>query len=231
MKFTSLAILPILATPLFLPSTALAGDGWESIGTGMTAGASGIAVLSRDDDRVEALVLRDNKKPGENRAVRVRLDHGLVSKVDPIAWPGELPVDLESAEAVPGKQGEYIALTSEGKGFHVELNDRRLKVLGTFQVPKGDPDDNYEGFALKRVNDRLFAVWADRGQDTRPATLYSAEFSVSKLSFKKPKSVPFRVSYPTTDVRHTSDVEITADNRVLISAASDPGDDGPFDSA
>ncbi|WP_410580944.1 hypothetical protein [Amycolatopsis sp. lyj-108] len=231
MKFTSLAILPALAIPLLLPSTALAGDGWESIGTGMTSGASGIAVLDRDDDRVDALVLRDNKKPGENRAVQVRLEHGKVSKVDSIDWPGELPIDLEAAEGVPGRAGEFIALASDGKGFHIKLKDRRLKVLGAFQVPKGDPDDNYEGFALKRVNDRLFAIWADRGQDARPATLYSSEFSVSKLSFKKPKSVPFRVPYPATDVRHTSDVEITADDRVLVSAASDPGDEGPFDSA
>ncbi|OXM51373.1 hypothetical protein CFP71_25290 [Amycolatopsis thailandensis] len=231
MKFASLAILPALTLPLFLPSAALAGDGWESIGTGMTSGASGIAVLDKDGDRVDALVLRDNKKSGENRAVRVRLDRGEVSKVDKIDWPGELPVDLEAAEAVPGKSGEFIALASDGKGFHLDLKDRRLKILGTFRVPKGDPDDNYEGFALKKVNDRLFAVWADRGQDARPATLYSAEFSVSKLSFKKPKSQPFRVPYPTANVRHTSDVEITADGQVLISAASDPGDDGPFDSA
>ncbi|EME62559.1 hypothetical protein [Amycolatopsis decaplanina] len=231
MKFASLAILPALTIPLLLPPAALADDGWESIGTGMTSGASGIAVLDRDEDRIDALVLRDNKKTGENRAVRVRLDHGKVSKVDSIDWPGELPVDLEAAEAVPGKTGEFIALTSDGKGFHFTLKDRRLKVLGTFQVPKGDPDDNYEGFALKKVKDRLLAVWADRGQDARPATLYSAEFSVSKLSFKKPKSIPFRVPYPATDVRHTSDVEITADDRVLVSAASDPGDEGPFDSA
>ncbi|RSM55925.1 hypothetical protein DMH03_30775 [Amycolatopsis sp. WAC 01376] len=231
MKFTSLAILPALAIPLLLPSAALAGDGWESIGTGMTSGAGGVAVLARDGDRVDALVLRDNKKPGENRAVQVRLEHGKVSKVDSIDWPGELPIDLEAAEGVPGRTGEFIALASDGKGFHIKLKDRRLKVLGAFQVPQGDPDDNYEGFALKKVNDRLFAIWADRGQDARPATLYSAEFSVSKLSFKKPKSVPFRVPYPATDVRHTSDVEITADDRVLVSAASDPGDEGPFDSA
>ncbi|KZB86128.1 hypothetical protein [Amycolatopsis regifaucium] len=231
MKFACLAILPIAAAPLFLPATARAGDGWESIGTGMTAGASGIAVLSRDDDRVDALVLRDNKKPGENRAARVRLFDGRVSKVDRIDWPGELPVDLEATEAIPGKAGEFIALASGGKGFHIKLNDRRLKVLGTFQVPMGYADDNYESFALKKVDDRLFAVWADRGQDARPATLYSAEFSVPRLSFGKPKAIPFRVSYPTTDVRHASDVEITADNRVLIAAASDPGDTGPFDSA
>lgn len=231
MKFASFAILPALAIPLILPSAALAGDGWESIGTGMTSGASGVAILASGDHRIDALVLRDNKKPGENRAVRIRLDRGKVSKVDPIDWPGELPIDLEAAEAIPGKKAEFIGLTSNGKGFHIELNDRRLKVLGTFQVPKGDPEDNYESFALKKVNDRLFAVWADRGQAARPATLYSAEFSVSKLSFKKPKSVPFRVPYPVADVRHASDIEITADDRVLVSAASDPGDDGPFDSA
>ncbi|WP_410661383.1 hypothetical protein [Amycolatopsis sp. lyj-112] len=231
MKFTYLAILPALAATLLQPSAALADDGWESIGTGMTSGASGVAVLSRSDDRIDALVVRDNKKTGENRALRVRLDDGEVTASDPISWPGELPVDLEAVEGVPGKANEYIALASDGKGFHLKLTDKRLKVLGGFQVPKGDSEDNYEGFALKKVHGRLFAIWADRGQDTRPATLYSAEFSVPKLSFKKTKSVPFRVSYPATDVRHASDVEITADNRVLISSASDPGDEGPFDSA
>jgi hypothetical protein len=32
-------------------------------------------------------------------------------------------------------------------------------------------------------------------------------------------------------VRHISDLEITENHRVLVTSASDPGDDGPFDSA
>ncbi|GAB3931078.1 hypothetical protein GCM10029976_034240 [Kribbella albertanoniae] len=213
-----------------LPCTAAprADDGWHKIGDGMTAGVSGIAVLGDSDD---VLVVRDNKKAGENRAVRVRLDDGEVEKVEPIAWPDELPVDLEAVEPVPGRSGEYVALASAGKGFVFQLRGLRLKVLATFQVPAGQPGDNYESFALKVVRDRLYAVWADRGQDVRSSTLYSAPFDVARASFGQVKAIPFRVPYPATDVRHISDVEITDDNRVLVTSASDPGDDGPFDSA
>jgi len=217
-----------------LPCTAPApdagsGDGWQKIGDGMTAGVSGVAVVAGSND---VLVVRDNKKAGENRAVRVTLDDdGEVEKTDPIAWPGELPVDLEAVEPVPGKAGQYVALASAGKGFVIQLKGLQLKVLSTFQVPAGRSGDNYESFALKVVQDRLYAVWADRGQDVRSSTLYSAPFTLAGPSFGPVKAVPFRVGYPANDVRHISDVEITGDNRVLVTSASDPGDDGPFDSA
>ncbi|GAA0592685.1 hypothetical protein [Kribbella sandramycini] len=210
---------------------AQADDGWQQIGAGMTSGVSGIAVLRRSDDVVDALVVRDNKKPGENRAIRVRIDYGEVGKVDAIEWPGELPVDLEAVEPVPGRSGEYIALASAGKGFRFQLEGTQLKVLATFQVPAGLAGDNYESFALKTVRDHLYAVWADRGQDARSSTIYSARLDVASSTFGKVRTVTFRVPYPATDVRHISDLEITADNRILITAASDPGDDGPFDSA
>ncbi|WP_370942744.1 hypothetical protein AB5J62_27120 [Amycolatopsis sp. cg5] len=232
MKIANLGVISALTlAAVAFPATAQADDGWQSIGEGMTAGVSGIAVLSRHAGRIDALVVRDNKKPGENRALRVRLKGGKVTGAEPLEWPGELPVDLESVEPVPGRPGEYIALASAGKGFHIRVSGLCLTVLGTFTVPKGDAADNYESFALKKVDGRLFAVWADRGQDARPATLYSAAFDVAKLTFGAVKSLPFRVSYPAKDVRHASDLEITKDNRVLITAASDPGDAGPFDSA
>ncbi|SDY09753.1 hypothetical protein SAMN05421504_104494 [Amycolatopsis xylanica] len=232
MRLRYLGAAVAITTAAVLPAPAAqADDGWQSIGEGMLAGVSGIAVLDRGWDRIDALVVRDNKKPGQNRAVRVRLIGGKVTKVDPITWPGELPIDLESVEAVPGRAGEYIALASAGKGFHIRVCGLTAEVLGTFQVPKGAEGDNYESFALKSVRGRLFAVWADRGQDSRASTLYSAEFDVAKLSFGAPRAVPFRVSYPERDVRHASDLEITEDNRILISSASDPGDNGPFDSA
>ncbi|WP_202868645.1 hypothetical protein [Kribbella antibiotica] len=203
--------------------TSLADDGWQKIGDGMTAGVSGIAVLGDSDD---VLVVRDNKKTGENRAIRLDDD-----KVQEIVWPGELPVDLEAVDPVPGKAGVYVALASAGKGFVFQLKGVRLTVLSTFQVPAGKPGDNYESFALKVVRDRLFAVWADRGQDARSSTIYSARFDAAKATFGPVQSVEFRVPYPATDVRHISDLEITADNRVLVTSASDPGDNGPFDSA
>ncbi|MFE0021292.1 hypothetical protein [Amycolatopsis sp. NPDC059021] len=235
MKRTYLGILSALAVAVVVPPPAAqaapAPDGWETIGDGMTSGASGIAVLSQGQGTIDALVVRDNKKTGENRAARVRIAGGKVAGVDAITWSGEVPVDLEAVEAVPGRAGEYIALASKGKGFHFKLEGGTARVLKTFPLPEGKSGDNYEGFALKSVSGKLFAVWADRGQDSRPATLYSAAFDLATLSFGKPASVEFRVSYPTANVRHASDVEITEDNRVLVSSASDPGDDGPFDSA
>ncbi|GAA4524876.1 hypothetical protein [Amycolatopsis samaneae] len=223
--FLAVAVLAVPAP------AATAADGWESIGDGMTSGAGGVAVLSQGPDSVEALVVRDNKKPGENRAARVRMTGGAVTGVDPIEWSGETPVDLEAVAAVPGRPGEYVALASAGKGFHLRLDGPRARVLATFPLPAGKPGANYEGFALKSGAGGLLAVWADRGQDGRPATLSAAGFDLATRSFGKPAFVDFRAPYPTTDVRHTSDVAITGDDRILVSSASDPGDDGPFDSA
>ncbi len=207
-------------------------DGWQSVGEGVTSGVSGAVITESHAEQTEALLARDNKEADENRIIRVKLVKGSVAAVEPLQWSGEIPVDLESLEALPGRKGEFIALASKGKGFHVRAEVGQVSVLRIFQLPAGASGDNYESFALTGMSGRLVAVWADRGQDSRPATVYAAELHLEPPTFfGSTTKMTVRVPYPQQNVRHVSDIEVTSTGKILISSASDPGNDGPFDSA
>ncbi|MCK2237862.1 MULTISPECIES: hypothetical protein [unclassified Crossiella] len=225
----ALAVLGVLtAVPA---AQAAPGDPWQRVGADILSGVSGAVVVDREDGRIDSLIVRDNKKPGQNRIARVRQSAGKTPKVEPLEWRGELPVDLESIEPVPGRRGEFLVLGSAGKGFQIRVSGGEAVVLRTFQVPTGLAGDDYESFQLASVGGRTVALWADRGQDSRPGTLYAAEFDLDKLTFGPKRSAEIRVPYPKAKVRHVSDLVVLANGELLISSASDPGDDGPFDSA
>ncbi|MFB9902701.1 hypothetical protein [Allokutzneria oryzae] len=177
------------------------------------------------------LIVRDNKEARQNRAALVSFTGGTVSRVRPLTWHGPVPVDLESIAAVPGRPGQFVALSSSGKGMRVVLAGDRVVVLRTFTVPAVQDKDNYEGFALTVVKGRTVAVWANRGQDSRPGRLIAAEVDLGRMEFGPITSATIRAPYPKKDVRHISDIVVTDSGRVLASAATDSGDDGPFDSA
>lgn len=208
---------------------------WQKVGDGITSGISGLAVVPGSRaGRTDLLVARDNKDPGENRLALIHLRPGDRPQVRPLAWRGSrIPVDLEALDAVPGRPGEYVALASDGTGYHLRLDTGAgaARVLGTFTVPGASEDDNYEGFALSAQGHRLVAVWADRGEDSRPGTLHAARLDLTRRAFSAPVSATFRAPYPAENVRHVSDLKISASGALKVSAASDHGDDGPFDSA
>ncbi|MEU6153647.1 hypothetical protein ABZ816_26940 [Actinosynnema sp. NPDC047251] len=208
------------------------GIGWQRIGEGITAGVSGVAVTGVVPGAFSALVVRDNKNPGENRLARAELRRGRVVAVRPVRWDGPEPVDLEAIEQYPSGAGdEFLAVDSLGNGFHLRVRDLRATVLRTFHLPAGQAGDNYESFALTRSGSGFVALWADRGQDERPATLYSAPLDLAGLTFGPTAAATVRVPFPVEHVRHISDIHITGAGVVLASSAADPGDDGPFDSA
>ncbi|TJZ54709.1 hypothetical protein FCH28_15485 [Streptomyces piniterrae] len=215
-----------------VPSSEIpAADGWQPIGDGITSGISGIAIAARDGDTVDTLAVRDNKEPGQNRLVAVRYAPDAKPRVRPVAWAGEPPVDLEAIDAVPGRDDEYVALASSGKAYRIHRDGDTVHVAQEFSLPGASPDANYEGFALKAVHGTIAAVWADRGQDDRPAKLSAAEWNPRTNTFGEPDSAEFTVPYPADDVRHISDVKLSATGALTVSSASDPGDDGPYDSA
>ncbi|MER7108571.1 hypothetical protein [Streptomyces sp. NPDC000229] len=204
---------------------------WQRVGDDITSGISGIAVDGVHDGTAELLAVRDSKKPGENRLVALRHRAGGQPSQRPVAWAGEPAVDLEAIDAVPGRPHEYVALASGGTAYRIRWEGHTARVLAAFPVPGVSPDDNYEGFALTASRGgKILAVWADRGQDDRPATLSAAEWDPRGNTFGEPVSAEFRVPYPAHDVRHISDVKVSAGGRVTVSSASDPGDDGPYDS-
>ncbi|MGW1378151.1 hypothetical protein ACWD6P_28295 [Streptomyces sp. NPDC002446] len=213
-------------------SGARAADGWQRVGDGITAGISGLVVEGAHGDTVDALAVRDNKEPGQRRLVAIRFSPHEKPQVSPVGWSGEPPVDLEAIDAVPGRAHEYVALASDGTAYRIHREKDTVRVLREFRLPDISPDGNYEAFALAPTgHGTIAAVWADRGDDDRPAKLTAAEWNPDTNGFGTRDSAEFHVPYPAEDVRHVSDVELSADGRLTVSSASDPGDDGPFDSA
>lgn len=211
---------------------------WQQVGGDVKSGISGLSVTSRPGDALSTLVVRDNKKPGDNRIAHVTYRPGGSAEVDPVVWQGTAePVDLEALDAVPGTSDEYVAVASRGLAYHLKLTDagESVQVLDTTPLPAIGHGDDFESFTLTARKGKIAAVWADRGAGAdRPATLYAAPFSVNaygESTFGAVKKATFRAPYPSGDVRHASDIEVTKSGRLLISSASDAGDDGPFESA
>ncbi|MGA4845833.1 hypothetical protein ACOBQB_06065 [Streptomyces sp. G5(2025)] len=213
-----------------------AGGGWQQVGADITSGVSGLAFSGRTHGTTHALVVRDNKKPGQNRVAALTYRPGRSAAVEPLAWTGgSEPIDLEAIEAVPGAPGEYVALASRGLVYHLKTAGTRVEVLDTSPLPAIADGDDYESFALTSKPGKMAAVWADRGAGKdRPSTLRAAPFAFNKYGeadFGPVTTARYRAPWPGGPVRHASDISVTASGRLLISSASDPGDDGPFDSA
>ncbi|MFD3573690.1 hypothetical protein [Streptomyces sp. NPDC058644] len=211
---------------------------WQQVGSDVKSGISGLAVTYRSGGNLHALVVRDNKRPGENRVAEVTYRHGQAAVATPLTWLGGAePVDLEALDAVPGTSDEYVAVASRGLAYHLELTDagEAVRVLDIAPLPAIGTGDDFESFTLTSRHGKTVAVWADRGEGKdRPATLYAAPFSINSYGeskFGAVKTATFRAPYPRGDVRHASDMEVTRSGRLLVSSASDAGDDGPFDSA
>lgn len=195
---------------------------WTRVGTGITGGISGAAATSSGS--AGWVVVRDNKSAGQNRIALVSRSGVLT----PLTWPGSAPQDLEAIAAIPNQPGRYAALTSTGQGFVVGISGTTVTKVSSFVLPRGTVD--IEGLAIVRISNTNVAVWAKRGSTSTPATLYAATFKVSESTFGPVVTGSVKVPYPTSNVRHVADLAI-GKGRLLGAAASDPGDNGPFDSA
>ncbi|QPP05459.1 hypothetical protein G4Z16_02550 [Streptomyces bathyalis] len=241
----------LAVTVTALPAHAGADDGWQSAGKGKTSGISGIAVAGGGnlEDGVDAVIVRDNKDADENRIASVTYEDGKKPDVDALDWKGgELPSDLEALDDVPGEKGGYLAVASSGAAYHLKVADGVAEVVDTFTLPAVESGDEVENFALgappssaapgrtkaSAREGKLVAVWGGRGEDDRPATLHAAPVSFDSAGeshFGDVESAQVTSPYPTEHVRHASDTKLTDSGALQVSSASDPGDDGPFDSA
>lgn len=228
---------------------AAADDGWQSAGKGKTSGISGIAPAAAGSasaaDGVDAIVVRDNKDAGENRIASVSYEDGKDPQVEPLDWKGDaLPTDLEALAGVPGEKGGYLAAESSGKTYHLQVEGGTAKVVDTFELPGVESGAEIENLTLGTPPssaapsggraEKLVAVWGDRGEDDSPAELNAAPLSFDsegKSKFGDVRSGEVQAPFPSEDVRHASDAHLTGKGALLVSSASDPGDDGPFDSA
>jgi hypothetical protein len=130
--------------------------------------------------------------------------------------------------AVPGSADQYVALSSAGRGYVLALGAASVTVQRTFAVPRGTA--NIESFALAPVGNLIVSAWATRGSATTPAKVFAATFTPSTAAFGRVSTGKVTVPYPTASVRQIADLAIV-DGRIVSSATSDPGANGPFASA
>ncbi len=212
------------------------GDAWEKIKDGKQAGISGVDRIGTDKAGRTFLIIHDNKKAKQQKLAILRVQKNKKTQYTPIAWPraAQQPVDLEAVCSVPGKRSnEFLAATSSGDVFHLRLAQDKLsvEVLKQFRYPdrKGK---NFEGLDLYRQGTALVAVWAHRGKGRSSAILFWGLLDLASGRFSNVGSKKLHVPWPAGEnTRSVSDLKIDMNGGVYVSAASDPGDDGPFDSA
>lgn len=222
MRIIATAIAALAAAAAMLgpvPASGATDEGWTQVSSKAIGGISGIAAAPNG-----WVVVRDNKKAGQNR-VAVLDDAGVLTE---LIWPGSQPVDLEAIAAVPGQAGVFAAVTSRGAGHIISITGGIVTVSGGFTVPRGK--SNIEGFALAEVSGETVALWAVRGSSTTPASVYAATFSPDTASFGVPTKGTVKVPYPTVAARQVADLAVVG-GRIIASSTSDPGNSGPFASA
>jgi hypothetical protein len=208
---------------------------WRPAGGGILNGISGMALVEQDSTSAAFLIVHDNKNEDEQRVARLTLRGAEQPMLTPLTWPSNsLPVDLEALTAIPNQPGQFLALSSTGRVYHIQLADssQAITVLNVFDLPPAPENSNFEGLALQQVNGTDILAWADRGKSQQPATLYWAGFELDTYTVSTPVSAaPLTMPWPLTDVRHISDLKIDPSGAVFITSAADPGNDGPFSSA
>jgi hypothetical protein len=200
------------------PASALT-ETWTSVGAGTLSGVSGLVTTDSG-----WLIVRDNKKPTQNR-VALLDDAGTVT---PLVWPGTPPVDLESVDRVPSLAATYAAAASTGQTSVISVDGTTVTLVRQFALPA--VTRGVEALALAVVDGQTIAVWATRGSTTAAAKVFAATFDPLTAGFGPVVSGKIRVPYPTVSVRQVSDLKVFG-GRLLISSTSDPGSLGPFDSA
>jgi hypothetical protein len=233
MNYKFIAAL-IFLTAAFSISLHAQNPQWRPISGERQDNLSGMALVEQTDNQTVFIVVNDNKKPEQNHAALITVKGNEAPKYVPLKWIGDdFPTDLEAITSVPKTKTEYMALTAEGRVFHVELDikNNSVKTLKSFDVPLIPKNHDFEGFAVQQLGDSILAVWADRGLDEKPAQLFWAKFDLNNYNFTSINSAFVKVPYPIGNTRHISDVKVDSSGAVFISSASDPGNNGPFSSA
>lgn len=213
---------------------------------------SGIAWLATEKGGEEPqqvfLVAHDARDDEEERdlprlsIVRTPVDtDGIIVEELDVKFPS-VPNDLESIAAVPDRN-EALLVESNADGddpdpsIYLARWDDELNVKIAGSVPWPDtpePHVNVEASAVATVGGRDYFVYAERaeGKDTTKINMTTVSIGDNgKVEVgDKWTSVSFTAPQPP-EARPASAMDIDAKGNLYISAAYDPGDLGPFDSA
>lgn len=223
----------VIVAVLQIPQPVRAQD-WRPVKGGILYGISGMALVKQNSNSLDFLIVHDNKKKDEDRLAIISIKGKQQPEYSPVKWDEntELPDDLESLTFVPGTKS-FIALSSDGKAYQIKLNStlKNISVIKKFNLPNIPQGSNFEAFALQNIDGKLVAVWAHRGEAESPAIIYWGIFDFDRYQITQTGSANLKVPFPAGNVRHISDLKIDPTGIVFITAASDAGNDGPFQSA
>ena len=222
----------VLLTALFVSATD--AQQWRPVNGSRQSNISGIALISHDKKSSTFLVAHDNKKKEQTHAGILTIEGSNAPTYEPLKWSGnDVPTDIEAAAAIPGTAGQFLLFTAAGRVFHVQLETaaKQLTLIRSYDVPAMPAGADFEGFDLQLIDGALIAVWGDRGETEKPATLFWGRLNLSTGAISDVRASKFSVPFPGANVRHISDIKVDPTGGVFITSASDPGNGGPFSSA
>ena len=221
------------ALPLVATACAAPNAGWQRVG-GPLYTISGMAYAGADGRRgAQFVVVHDNKKPDEPHVGALILGNGPV-EYRRLRWPAgaTAPVDLESISAIPDAPDRYLALESSGRVFHLRYDGARLDVLHVSKLPDVPPGANFEGVSVQKLDGQLVVAWGHRGDGKQPGRLFWGTYDLPADAITRQGAADVFVPYPHGHgTRHLADLRVDPGGIVWVSATSDPGDEGPFNSA
>lgn len=242
MRFVGLKVSVALLTATALAST---DTGWKYVEPGIFRGISGAALQSSNDTSFTFLVVFDNKKKNESdkkpesfgRAGLLTVTRDGWPKLNVLDWPDTeqmpRPNDLECLTSIPGRAGEYLAMTSKGETYRISLDASGTSVVvkETFQMPNLTKTSEAEGLSVQEVDGDLIAVYGDRGKSPTAGTFY---FTTLDRTTLKPASAVQTASLkaPWPDIELTraiSDLKLEPSGALFVTWAWETdNDNGPF---
>ena len=206
-------------------SLVIAQDKWYQIHGSREFSISGVAKFEKG-----FLVVHDNKKKKQPRISY--LDKSF--KLRKLVWPEpKLPYDLEALHKMPHYSNKFIAMESTGKAylFFVDPFDFRIELLQTFTLPGISNKMNLEGLAVFNSAQGQVFIYGDRGSSKRSSTLITALYEPANHKIYEVNKFVIELPFPENDKRNIADLAIDNNGGVWTSATSDPGNDGPFQTA
>lgn len=191
---------------------------------------SGLAVSGH-----QVLLVHDNKDIHQPRVSTVLLaeDDNTFDDLQTLQWEAPmLPRDLESVCSIPNRPVDYCFMQSDGRCYigTYQHDHQTVFIQRSFMLPQINDPYNLEAIAMVDINTRTMLLWADRGSEKRPGLIAWGWLNESTGKVNLLGKVTVSVSSPTENIRHITDLALDGDV-LYFSAATDPGDNGPFTSA
>ena len=198
-------------------------DNWIRISEERIYSISGVSAFNNS-----WLVVHDNKKINQPRVSLLSKNN----KLKDLTWPhSSLPYDLEAIHSIPNYGNQYVVMESTGKCYRIIVNPdtEEIRIKGEFKLPGLSESMNLEGFALIENNGILKVFYGDRGSDSRPSTLFFADYNVQLDEVTVVRSYSFSLLEDMSDKRSIADLIFDKKGNLWSAATSDPGNDGPFE--